>query len=56
MKKKIIVSDCCNATVHMVPPSLADPGMFFCSACMKECKTRIIYDKEEEKTKNEQPR
>lgn len=39
--KKVVVSKCCNTTVHFIPPSLGEPGMYFCSACNKVCETEI---------------
>lgn len=40
-KKRIVVSKCCKSTVHFIPPSLGEPGTYFCSVCSKFCETEI---------------
>lgn len=39
--KKTVVSKCCNSKVYFIPPSLGEPGMYFCSSCSKFCETKI---------------
>jgi hypothetical protein len=40
--KRVPVSDCCESSVHFIPPSLGEHGMYFCSACNTVCKTKFI--------------
>ncbi len=47
--KRTPVSDCCESDVHFIPPSLGDPGFYFCTRCNKECKTKIITVQTHEK-------
>ena len=41
-QKKEIVSSCCESTVHFVPPSLGDPGLYVCSKCNTFCEPKLM--------------
>jgi hypothetical protein len=43
MSKKLVVSQCCEASVEPYP--LLSGFVFFCSKCDKECKTKIKKEK-----------
>lgn len=43
--KRVPVSSCCESTIHFIPPSLGEPGMYFCSACNTVCTTKFIDKK-----------
>lgn len=50
-KKKIAVSKCCEAGLHIIPAviSMGSPAEYYCSKCLKECEIKQI----EEKNKDE---
>ena len=40
-KKKTPISKCCNTPVDFMPPSMGEPGQFFCTRCSKFCEIKI---------------
>ena len=49
MSKKNVVSKCCDSKVHFIPPSLGEPGMYFCSKCNSFCEVKLEVIKDEDK-------
>lgn len=41
-KTSKVVSSCCHAKVHCIPPSQRDVGGVYCTKCTKECNTTFF--------------
>lgn len=49
MNKKSVVSSCCESHVHFMPPSLGEPGQYYCSRCSKFCDIKIKIKEKDQK-------
>ena len=44
IKKKQIVSNCCNTTLQFIKNFLGMKDVYFCNKCDKPCKPKLKYD------------